>query len=86
MRLLLRAIAPLLAGVLLVVFPPVSAHTTGTEDDAHGHHHHHVAPATVRSTVDVQVPDIVVVRSDGRAVRLRDEIELGLAVEALAMI
>ena len=61
--------------------PPAMAHAGAEgEEGAHAHHHHHVMPETSRSTVNLQVPDVTVVRSDGRSVRLRDEIDDGRPV------
>lgn len=48
---------------------PVAAH----EPDAHAHHHH-AAPETKRSIADYPIPDLRLVREDGAAVSLAQEL------------
>jgi protein SCO1/2 len=61
------------AFVVVALSPSVHAH------DAHGHHHAVKANA-VRSTAAYNVPDVKLVRDDGRAVSLRQEIADGRPV------
>jgi protein SCO1/2 len=49
------------------------------DEHAH-HHHHHVIPETKRSTVAYQVPDVKLVRDDGRTVSLPAELGDGRPV------
>lgn len=42
--------------------------------DAHAHAHHHVVPETVRSVRDYRLPAVSLVREDGKAVVLADEL------------
>jgi len=44
------------------------------------HHHHAVAPQTSRTTANYQIPDVQLVREDGRAVRLPAEMDDGKPV------
>lgn len=50
-----------------------------SEHDAHAHHHH-MAPQTARTTATYAVPQIKLVRDDGKAVSLPDEINDGRPV------
>jgi protein SCO1/2 len=70
----------LLALLGFLAVEPALGHGAAAEEDAHAHHHHHVTPETSRSTVRVQVPDVLVVRSDGQTVQLRQEIDDGRPV------
>jgi len=76
-----RLIAILLWAVGLVIFTTfVQAHEVADATDPHAHHHHHVSAETTRSTASYQVPDVKLVRDDGRAVRLADELNDNRAV------
>jgi protein SCO1 len=48
--------------------------------DPHAHHHHHVIPETSRSSVVYKVPDVKLVRDDGKTVQLSREIDDGRPV------
>jgi protein SCO1/2 len=50
------------------------------EHEAHSGHQHHVLPSTTRSLLSVQLPDVKLVRDDGKAVRLREELADGRPV------
>jgi protein SCO1/2 len=74
-----------LAFVLLAWVAPVApvgatemAHSMSMADE-HAHHHH-VIPETRRTTVNYQVPDVKLVRDDGKAVGLKDELDDGRPV------
>ena len=48
--------------------------------DPHAHHHHMMAPETARSTADYAVPDLELVRDDGKKVALLAEMNDGRPV------
>jgi protein SCO1 len=48
--------------------------------DEHAHHHHHVIPETKLTTVAYQVPDVKLVRDDGKTVQLVRELDDGRPV------
>jgi protein SCO1/2 len=48
--------------------------------DPHAHHRHHVAPEAVRRSAPYSVPDVELVRDDGKTVRLRQELDDGRPV------
>ncbi len=51
--------------------------------DPHAHHHHHAAAAdqaVTRSVVEIALPDLKLVRDDGRSVKLVDEVDDGRPV------
>lgn len=48
--------------------------------DPHAHHHHHVMPETSRSAMAYMVPDVKLVRDDGKTVQLSREIDDGRPV------
>jgi len=48
--------------------------------DPHAHHHHHVMPETTRRMADYTVPQVRLVREDGKTVSLPDELNDGRPV------
>ena len=70
---LLRRVLALAA---CAVIPAVYAHDPS---DPHAHHHA-VKAKTIRSTADYEIPDVKLVREDGRTVSLRQEISDGRPV------
>jgi protein SCO1/2 len=50
-----------------------------TESEAHAHHHH-VIPETARSSAAYTIPDVQLVRDDGKTVRLPEELNDGRPV------
>lgn len=48
--------------------------------DPHAHHHHHVMPETTRRMADYTIPQVRLVREDGKTVSLRDELNDGRPV------
>lgn len=56
----------------LVPFPAAFAH-----GEADPHAHHHVLPETTRSTTDYVIPDVKLVRADGKTVLLSQELNDG---------
>ncbi len=71
--------AAMIVGVAVMtlgVFPEGSA----AEDAASGHHHHHMAPQVTRMTAEYVVPKVTLVRDDGKAVSLPDELNDGRPV------
>jgi protein SCO1/2 len=71
-----RSMAPL-ATVLVATAVALSPAVTCAHDaDAHAHHHQSV-PATVRSTAEYVVPDVKLLREDGRTVQLSRELNDG---------
>ena len=76
-----RLIAILLWAIGLMIFTTfVQAHEVVDATDPHAHHHHQVSAETTRSVASYKVPDLKLVRDDGRAVRLADEMNDGRAV------
>jgi protein SCO1/2 len=67
-----------LAAAALACLPP-SAARAANEAEPHAHHHH-VIPQTTRSAVSYTVPDVALVRDDGKAVRLPQELNDGRPV------
>ena len=64
-----------------ITAPAITATLAADEADPHAHHHHMtVEPETTRSTMNYVVPDVGLVRDDGRAVKLRDEMNDGRPV------
>jgi protein SCO1/2 len=59
--------------------PAITATFAADEMDPHAHHHH-VMPETMRSQVDYKVPDLKLVRDDGKNVVLSDELNDGRPV------
>ena len=71
-----RSMAPL-ATVLVAAAVALSPAVVCAHDaDAHAHHHQTV-PATVRSIADYVVPDVKLVRDDGRTIELGRELNDG---------
>lgn len=62
----------------LAVSAAVSAAIAHDPTDPHAHHH--AAASTVRSTADYVVPDVKLVRDDGKAVTLAQELDDGRPV------
>lgn len=63
------------------VFVPVAIADDG--QDAHGthhHHHHHTMPKTTRMTAEYVIPQVMLVRDDGKTVSLPDELNDGRPV------
>ena len=79
-----RLIAILLWMIGLLIFTTlVQAHEVAQAADAadpHAHHHHQASAETTRSMANYSVPDLKLVRDDGRAVSLPDEMNDGRAV------
>lgn len=76
-----RLVAILLWAIGLMIFTTLTqAHEVVDATDPHAHHHHQVSAETTRSTANYTLPDLKLVRDDGRAVRLADEINDGRAV------
>lgn len=77
----LAAIAVVSLGMVVATAAPTDEAAREPSIDPHAHHRHAAAAsATTRSAVNYRVPDVRVVRDDGKAVRLADEIEDGRAV------
>jgi protein SCO1 len=55
----------------------VTAALAAGAPDAHAHHHHHVMPETTRSLADYTIPDVKLVRDDGKTVALNQELDDG---------
>jgi protein SCO1/2 len=55
---------------------------SGSDDasDPHAHHHHMMMPETTRSTLDYKIPQLSLVREDGKRVFLPDELNDGRAI------
>jgi len=71
-------LAVLLALGTLVAWP--RAHAADDSSDPHAHHHHTMPSSTTRTLVDYKLPDVALVRDDGKPVKLADEIDDGRAV------
>jgi protein SCO1/2 len=56
-----------------------AANASAMDEHAH-HHHHHVIPETRRSVVSYNVPDVKLVREDGKTVALPAELDDGRPV------
>jgi cytochrome oxidase Cu insertion factor (SCO1/SenC/PrrC family) len=48
--------------------------------DPHAHHHQMMMPETTRTTATCQIPDITLVRDDGKSVSMRKELDDGRPV------
>jgi protein SCO1 len=68
------------AGAAMALALSGSAAFAAEAPDAHAHHHHHVIPDIKRSLVDYTVPNVKLVRDDGKAVFLSDELSDGRPV------
>jgi len=56
-------------------------HTANAEEDMHAHHHHHMMPTEVkRSEVNINLPELQLVRQDGKVVKFPDELKDGRVV------
>jgi protein SCO1/2 len=72
-----RAVALVLAGLTVLAATTARAEEA---DAAYARHHRTAMPGAARSTADYPVPQVELVRADGKAVRLADEIDDGRAV------
>ncbi len=70
-----------LFGLCAITFmaPVAIAHDGADAPDAHGHHHH-AMPKTTRMTAEYVIPQVMLVRDDGKAVSLPDELNDGRPV------
>lgn len=84
-----KAICPAIFGMIIglpmfffvasAAFVPVAIADDG--QDTHGvHHHHHIMPKTTRMTAEYVIPQVMLVRDDGKAVSLPDELNDGRPV------
>lgn len=78
----MRKLSQLLAALLITPLLQVSFAYAGEEEDmhAHHHHHHHMMTEIKRSEISVDLPDLKLVRDDGKAVQLQDELGDGRVV------
>jgi protein SCO1 len=80
------AIGMLIAGAAGVTVPAIRDAMAGNPADAHAHHRHmapnagRTADQAVRSSVDYRLPDVQLVRADGKTVLLPAELNDGRAV------
>jgi protein SCO1/2 len=75
------ALALLAALALTIAGLATPSARAADETDPHAHHHHMMAsPDTTRTLADYVVPDVTLVRDDGRSVALRSEIDDGRPV------
>jgi len=73
--------AALSAAVLLCIGHPHAQGMPAADTDPHAHHHHAITHAeTTRSVVRYDVPALTLVRDDGKAVSLKDELDDGRPV------
>jgi protein SCO1 len=71
-------LVPIVVATLWLAFMPAAR--ADAEADARDAHHLTVAPKVIRAQVQVALPDVGLVRLDGRAVRLKDELDDGRPV------
>jgi protein SCO1/2 len=73
------------AAIAVLFATAAAAHETseqGEPADPHAHHHHHtsVDAHTTRSIIEYEVPDVRLVRDDGKTVKLRAVLDAGRTV------
>ncbi len=71
-----RAVALL---TIMLMAPAALAEDGADEHEGHGHHHH-VIPKTTRTTAEYAIPQVMLVRDDGKTVSLQDELNDGRPV------
>jgi len=73
-----------LSAAMLLLAATISPTASAAQDndavDPHAHHHHNMSPETTRSTVNYTVPDVKLVRDDGKTVMLGEELNDGRPV------
>jgi protein SCO1/2 len=73
-----RRIGALACAVALALWAPGALADEAA--DPHAHHHHHMGPESARTSAAYTVPDVELVRDDGKTVRLRQELDDGRPV------
>jgi protein SCO1 len=76
----LRWFVLVMLGVALWLRVAPVAFAADNDAEAHAHHHHAAIPASARTTVNYTVPDVALVRDDGKQVQLSSEMNDGRPV------